>query len=91
MARVVLTREAAAHFDKLPPKLQDVVDNALTEIEVDPQEAGKELLGRLRGLWSMRVGSYRIPYTIENRGRRVIVRAIRHRAVAYGGRRRPRS
>jgi mRNA-degrading endonuclease RelE of RelBE toxin-antitoxin system len=38
------------------------------------------------GLWSYRVGSYRILYTID--GKRVIVRAIRHRAVAYRRRRR---
>jgi len=42
---------------------------------------GKRLLGRLEGLWSARVGNYRVLYTIEQSG--VTVRAIRHRAVAY--------
>lgn len=62
----------------------------LTLLEADPEELGKELRGRLRGLWSCRVGNYRILYTIEGpKARtRVIVRAIRHRGVAYGGRRR---
>ncbi len=86
MAHVFLTREAKSHFDLLPAKLQDVVENTLSAIEIDPETAGKPLLGRLRGTWSTRVGNYRILYTIERRGRstRVIVRAIRHRAVAYG-------
>lgn len=46
---------------------------------------GKELRGRLRGLWSCRVGNYRILYTIEGsqRRQRVLVRAIRHRGFAY--------
>ncbi|MGH2659908.1 MAG: type II toxin-antitoxin system RelE family toxin [Actinomycetota bacterium] len=60
-------------------------------LEAQPEELGKELRGRLRGLWSCRVGNYGILYTIEGAdpGSRVIVRAIRHRAVAYGrGRRR---
>lgn len=85
MARVFLTREARSHFEDLPPNLQDPVDNALTEIEADPFSAGKQLLGRLKGVWSARVGNYRILYTIEGSARspRVIVRAIRHRAVAY--------
>jgi mRNA-degrading endonuclease RelE of RelBE toxin-antitoxin system len=44
------------------------------------------MLGRLAGTWSARVGTYRILYTIEGpeAGRRVVVRSIRHRAVAYG-------
>lgn len=85
MARVFLTREARSHFEELPPNLQDPVANVLTEIEADPHTAGKQLLGRLEGVWSARVGNYRILYTIEGKGRspRVIIRAIRHRAVVY--------
>ena len=85
MARVFLTREARSHFDELPAHLQVPVENALTDLEADPEAAGKELLGRLRGTWSARVGNYRILYTIEGSARspRVIVRAIRHRAVVY--------
>ncbi len=51
---------------------------------------GKELRGPLRGLWSCRVGHYRILYTIEGTepSARVIVRTIRHRGVAYVRRRR---
>jgi mRNA-degrading endonuclease RelE of RelBE toxin-antitoxin system len=55
-------------------------------IGVEPEQAGKQLVSRLRGLWSARVGRYRILYTIGDRG--VIVRAVRHRAVAYPRRRR---
>ncbi len=88
MARVLLTREARRHYEELSPRLQEPVLTALTDLEVDPESAGKALLGRLRGLWSARVGSYRILYTIE--GSRVVIRAIRHRAVAYGTRRRRR-
>lgn len=89
MARVLLTREARGHFEELPPRLQEPVLNALTDLESDPESAGKALLGRLRGLWSARVGSYRILYTIEGsrRSPRVIVRAIKHRSTAYEQRR----
>ena len=90
MARVFLTREAQSHLEELPRSLQEPVLNALTDIEADPREAGKQLLGRLAALWSARVGSYRIIYTIEGSSRspRVIVRAIRHRGVVYQRRRR---
>lgn len=86
MARVLLTREARRHFEGLPSRLQEPVLNALTQPEADPDEVGKPLLGRLKGLWSARVGSYRILYTIEGSSRspRVIVRAMKHRSTAYG-------
>lgn len=86
MARVFLTREARSHFEGLPPNLQDVVENTLRDIEADPYSAGKQLLGRLKGHWSARIGGYRILYRIEGsrRSPRVIVRAIKHRATAYG-------
>ena len=58
----------------------------LKMLEHEPESLGKPLLGRLEGFWSARVGSYRILYTIEPGG--VIVRTIRHRAVAHRRRRR---
>ncbi len=54
---------------------------SLALIERDPETLGKRLVGRMKGLWSARVGSYRVLYTIEQSG--VVVRAIRHRAIAY--------
>lgn len=85
MARVRLTRQAKKHFDELPARLQEPVLNILTDLEVDPETAGKALVGRLSGLWSARVGSFRVIYSIEGKGHSplVIVRAIRHRSAAY--------
>ncbi|MCA1824511.1 MAG: type II toxin-antitoxin system RelE/ParE family toxin [Mycobacteriales bacterium] len=85
MPRVQLTREATRHFEALPQALQDPVLNALTELEIDPEGAGKPLLGRLSGLRSARVGNFRIIYSFEGsrRSPKVIVRATKHRSVAY--------
>ena len=90
MAELLLTYRAKLDLAALPRILQQAVLDTLTVLEARPEELGKELRGRLRGLWSCRVGNYRILYTIEGKGRnsRVIVRAVRHRAIAYRGRRR---
>jgi addiction module RelE/StbE family toxin len=90
LSRLLLTRRAQKDLAALPRAIQDAVVTTLTLLEVDPEDIGKELRGRLRGLWSCRVGSYRILYTVEGpqSRRRVVVRAIRHRGVAYGSRRR---
>ncbi len=80
-----LTERAKRDLGALPKTIQEAVTNALTMIGADPKATGKPLIGRLRGLWSARVGNYRVLYTIERGGgsQRVVVRAIRHRGVAY--------
>lgn len=86
MPELRLTRRATNDLRELPRPVQEAVLETLDRIAIDPEARGKELVGRLRGLWSARVGNYRVLYTIERTG--VIVRAIRHRAVAYRGRHR---
>lgn len=66
--------------------MRRAVFETLVAIGIEPDQAGKPLVGQLRGLWSARVGNYRVLYTIEDDG--VMVRAVRHRAIAYGPRRR---
>jgi len=81
-----LTRRARNDLEALPETVREAVLETLALIGAEPERVGKELVGRLRGLWSARVGNYRVLYTVEARS--VIVRAIRHRAVAYRRRRR---
>jgi mRNA interferase RelE/StbE len=56
----------------------DAVENALGQLEREPL-AGHALRGRLRGLRSLRVGSYRIVYQLTDNERTVRVATIRHR------------
>lgn len=81
MPELRLTRRARNDLEALPKTVGDAVLETLTLIGAEPERAGKKLVGRLEGLWSARVGNYRVLYTVEAGG--VIVRAIRHRAVAY--------
>jgi mRNA interferase RelE/StbE len=82
MARVVLARRARLELLELDWRLLDAGEDALMLLESEP-EAGHELRGRLQGLRSLRVGSYRIVYQLVERGTTVRVAAIRHRSVAY--------
>lgn len=82
MARVVLARRARREILDLDWQVADAVSEALGLLERDP-EAGHELRGRLRGLRSLRVGSYRIVYQLTEDGQGVRVVAVRHRAIVY--------
>jgi mRNA interferase RelE/StbE len=83
VARVVLARRARRELLALDWPLIDAIEDALGLLERDPT-AGHALRGRLRGLRSLRVGSYRIVYHLTEDQRTVRVAAIRHRATAYG-------
>ncbi len=80
-----LTAQAKEELAALPKRVQEAVIETLTMLGADPASAGKPLIGRFRGLWSARVGNYRVLYTVEqgHGSKRVTIRAIRHRGVAY--------
>ena len=82
MARVVLARSARVALLELGWPLIDAIEEALGLLERDPH-ARHELRGRLRGLRSLRVGSFRIIYQLADGDTTVRVAAIRHRSVAY--------
>jgi len=85
MARVVLARRARADLLELDWPLIDAIEDALGQLEREPT-AGYPLRGRLRGLRSLRVGSYRIVYQLINEQQTVRVAAILHRSVALHAR-----
>ena len=89
MPELILTREARQNLDLLPAELREAVAETIDALALEPRAVGKPLVGRLRGRWSAAVGNYRIVYTIDEStaSSRVIIRAIRHRAVAYRTRR----
>lgn len=82
MTRVVLARRARLDLLALDWPLGDAVFEALGTLERDPW-AGHALRGRLSGLRSLRVGSYRIIYQLADDDRMVRIAAIRHRSIAY--------
>jgi mRNA interferase RelE/StbE len=82
VARVVLARRARQELLDLSWPLIDAVEDAIGLLEREPQ-VGHELRGRLRGLRSLRVGTYRIIYRLDDDDQLVRVAAIRHRSIAY--------
>jgi mRNA interferase RelE/StbE len=82
VARVVIARRARAALLDLNWPLINAIQEALGLLERDPS-VGHALRGRLRGLRSLRVGTFRIIYQLAEDEKTVRVVAIRHRSVAY--------
>lgn len=83
MARVVLARRARLDLLELGWPLIDAIEDALGLLEREPS-AGYALRGKIRGLYSLRVGVYRVIYQLTDSGKTVRVAAIRHRSSSYG-------
>ncbi len=62
--------------------LLDRIDAALDALAAAPRE-GKQLKGPRRGLWSWRVGQYRIIYRIEDKRLVVLILDMGHRGDIY--------
>jgi mRNA interferase RelE/StbE len=92
LPELVLTARAKSDLKDLPSVARAAAARLVEKLRLDPRVIGNPLLGRLRPLWSARVGNYRVIYTIEGElgNERVVVRAVKHRTVAYGRRRRRR-
>jgi mRNA interferase RelE/StbE len=58
------------------------LDSAIRSLEINPH-VGKPLRGELLGKWSLRIGDYRIIYTIDEREKTVTLYNARHRKAAY--------
>ena len=82
MARVVLARRARTNLLELDWPLIDAIEDALGLLEREPA-AGHQLRGRLQGLRSLRIGTYRIVYQLIDDQQTVRVVAILHRSLAY--------
>lgn len=79
---ILLSHKFDKDFSKLERALQDRVVDGLRELKENPH-AGKQLRGKLKDLWSWRIGKYRILYQIQEDKLLVFVISVRHRKHVY--------
>jgi len=83
--KVVLLSDAQKFYKKLFLKdrlIFNRIKNALESLQQDPLQ-GKALRHKLKGLYSLRVGSYRIIYQIEKKVVTIYILDIGHRKEVY--------
>lgn len=82
---VELRSPAERSLNKLPAKaFEAVIAFIAGPLAENPQKVGKPLRHELEGLYSARVGPYRILYEIDDLVRIVAVIRIAHRSDVYG-------
>lgn len=66
MYQVVVSKVAEKQLDKIPNNYYKLIVKRLQELKYDPRPSGcKKLIG-YDGIYRVRVGNYRIIYTIED-------------------------
>lgn len=84
MYRIQLSRTAEKELSVLPSNIIKKIVKAIDHLEINPRPAGcKKLKGTSEALWRIRVGDYRIVYSIEDVLLIVDIRKIGHRKDIY--------
>lgn len=84
MWKIVYKRSVQKDLKKIPEKIKALIKRTLEErLKVDPVCFGTPLKQNLKGLMKLRVGNYRIIYSIEKETVIVFVIKIGHRREIY--------
>ncbi|MGD0649129.1 MAG: type II toxin-antitoxin system RelE/ParE family toxin [Acidobacteriaceae bacterium] len=82
---VELKPSARKELERLPGKVIERIFPRLEALEVEPRPPGCKKLKGGRDEWRIRVGDYRVVYTIDDVKLRVSVTRVRHRGDVYEG------
>ncbi|MFI5339040.1 MAG: type II toxin-antitoxin system RelE/ParE family toxin [Candidatus Methylomirabilales bacterium] len=73
---------AEREMDRLPADIHRRVSDAILPLESDPRPVGSRKL-RVGGGFRLRVGDYRVLYTVDDDNNQVIIYSVAHRREAY--------
>ena len=82
---VELKPSARKELERLPGRVIERIFPRLEALEDEPRPAGCKKLKGGRDKWRIRVGDYRVVYTIDDVKLRVSVTRVRHRGEVYEG------
>ena len=80
---ITFARSAEKELAALPVIVVLRVRAVLDALVVNPRPSGCKKLRNARNRWRVRVGDYRIVYTIDDEQRLVDIEAVRHRRFVY--------
>jgi mRNA interferase RelE/StbE len=81
--RVTFARSAGKELERLRPPTIGRVFRAIEQLRHEPRPGGCVKLTGEGTLWRLRVGDYRVIYSIDDPGRVVDIVMVRHRRDAY--------
>jgi mRNA interferase RelE/StbE len=83
MYRLFISQAADKQTARLPAKVRQKVSDAIGNLRDNPRPSGCKKLKSKECLWRIRVGDYRVVYTIEDDKLVVLVVRVAHRKDVY--------
>ncbi|MSR64426.1 MAG: type II toxin-antitoxin system RelE/ParE family toxin [Verrucomicrobiae bacterium] len=81
--RVTFSRSARKELEKLDSALVERIFAKIEALTEEPRPSGCKKLKGGQNLWRIRVGDYRVVYSVDDRARLVDISAVRHRREVY--------
>ncbi len=82
--KVLITPAASIDLEKrIPAKTKPAVAEAIRGLGQEPFPAGMKRLHTARGLMRIRIGNYRVLYSVDTPGKSVLIEKIGHRKEVY--------
>ncbi len=80
---VTLARSARKELEALSDLLIQKIFPKIEALTIEPRPSGCRKLQGFENLWRIRIGDYRVIYSVDDNLRIVDVVAVRHRRQAY--------
>lgn len=80
---ITLASSAEKEIKALPNSIKSRVEKVIDSLRINPRPRGMAKLKGREGVYRVRIGDYRIIYTIHNEKRLVDISYVRHRSKAY--------
>jgi mRNA interferase RelE/StbE len=81
---ISFVRSARKELESLPNPLLRRILTKIETLAKNPRPAGCKKLKGARDLWRIRIGEYRVVYSVLEREVRIEIITVRHRSQAYG-------
>lgn len=83
MYEVVVPQSVVKQIARLSHQVRERVVTKLTELEESPRPPDCRKLETEESLYRLRVGDYRIIYTVDDTNKKVIISLVAHRREVY--------
>lgn len=80
--KLFLSSKADRQLRGFPPSIYQHIVKKIEALQTEPYPAGSKKLAGREG-WRMRVGDYRILYTVDTKAKEVTILSVAHRKDAY--------
>ena len=80
---IVFARSARKELQALPHIVAERILDKVEPLVLDPRPTGCKKLRGHSNLWRIRIGEYRVIYSIDDKNQIIDVSLIRHRNEAY--------